>query len=1132
MSVSFCRVFKSLLVFLLISVFATPSQAADITNQADLEAIGAAAAGSYRQTADIELVAYAGGLTNFAGVFNGGNYRITGLDKPLFESLSGNAVVRNVNLDTVAISVVNGDVGAVAGTTTAGSNVTIVNAQTSGGIEVTGTGNSGGLIGKAEGNVQVISSTNTALVAASDGSAGGIVGKSEGTLTVVNSENQNTVASTSGNAGGVAGTTEGVTNISSTENSGAVQSIGLGTSAGGIIGQVKDQTSIVNVSVSGNTSSVNGNSGGVVGKSDTSIEITNAAVTGTSTSVNGDAGGVIAKADVDLVVTDSSGSTTSSVNGNAGGIAATVTGNAVLNEVTSSGASTVNGNAGGLLGQVTGSTAVTGGSVAGNVSTINGDAGGVVAVSTDAVTATEARVQSNVSTINGHAGGVVAVTASTAEVNNSSLTGNVNSINGSAGGIVAAAIGTVTLNTVTVTGDVSSINGETGGAIGGTNGDASLTKVAVNGVVSSINGTSGGLVGYVGDNATIEKSSAVGTASTINNNVGGLVAQVDGNIQVENSYAKVPASTITGSAGGVVGLVGGDLSITNSYATGTTSTILESAGGLAGKVVGNASVTSTWTSGDVSTINGHAGGILGVSGAVTNIANSNTSGDVSSINGNVGGLVGKSGKSVTDQNMTAGVYNLNNEALTQNFENSANINSNTITSISNSSSSGNLSSIGGSVGGLIGSVESTINGTATVVLEIDQTNNVNMNLGVNVEASTETNVNASIAVVISNSFSTSNVSTINGNAGGLVGNVDLDVNLISRSVLDVNSNSNGSLRAITSVVRRVDTSLNLDVRESYSTGTVSTVTGNSGGVVGQSIHDLTETVESSVILVSMGGAEMTVNSVNDNVADHSSRLAISDSFSTSIVDSAVGISDSLYAVIDGSAAVENVIVENVYGVGDDESLLTPIQEIAGLNDYSGLDPSTVANLWSATKVWGNCDAINGGLPFLNAFYNSGPCGSDDVADLVFDFELPVQFFGRASNVDTFLNLLTEGLQNYLVFRDNLDDETLLTKIDLQNKTFLEALIKLPDFLQILDSSEFPATLLIKVPDGKWFKISIASIIEGKSTILSPIEFKKTGIYYFYFVKDGAVDIDENGNIPALPRVRDLIASLMVQVVQE
>lgn len=407
-----------------------------------------------------------------------------------------------------------------------------------------------------------------------------------------------------------------------------------------------------------------------------------------------------------------------------------------------------------------------------------------------------------------------------------------------------------------------------------------------------------------------------------------------------------------------------------------------------------------------------------------------------------------------------------------------------------------------------------------------------MNRGVNVEATTETNVDASIAVVISNSFSTANISTINGNSGGLVGNVNLEVNLVSRSVLDVETNSSGSIRAISSVTRRIDTSLNVDVRESYSTGSVSTVTGNAGGLVGQSIHDLTDTVESSVAIFSLGGADLTSNALLDNVAGHSSRFALEESYSTSNVISAVGDSDSLYAVIDGSAAIEDVIIGDVYGIGDDESLLAPLEAIAGLNDYSGLDPSTVATLWSATKVWGNCDDINEGLPFLNAFYTSAPCGNDDVANLIFDFELPEQFIGRVSEVDTVLGEISEGLSSYLVFRDNLAADTLLSKIDLQNKISIEALIKLPDFLQILNSQNFPTTLLIKVPDGKWFKISIASLLDGKATILSPIEFKKTGIYYFYFVKNGSIELDEAGDNPVLPRVRDLIASLMVQVVQE
>jgi hypothetical protein len=405
-----------------------------------------------------------------------------------------------------------------------------------------------------------------------------------------------------------------------------------------------------------------------------------------------------------------------------------------------------------------------------------------------------------------------------------------------------------------------------------------------------------------------------------------------------------------------------------------------------------------------------------------------------------------------------------------------------------------------------------------------------MNLGVNIEANTETNVNATVGVVISNSFSTSNVSTINGDAGGLIGTVDLDVNLITRSILEVTSNSNGAIRAIASVRRQVDSSLNVDIRESYATGNVTTITGNAGGIIGQSQHNTTETVQSTVTITAFGAPELTFNNITENDATYTSRFALNDSYSTSVATSVAGIADSLYAEIDGTAAEEQVDVENVYGVGDEISLLAPIEEIAGLDDYVGLDPSTVATKWSPLKIWGNCPDTNAGLPFLNIFYTSGPCGNDEVANINIELDSPEQFRGNASEVDALLGQIVDQLSQYLEFKDNLASDTVMSKIDTQNRNSLEVLLRLPDYLQILDSNFFPTTLLIRVPDGKWFRVSIASLLENRATALNPIEFKKTGIYYFYFVADNSYDSNqEDGNL-IVTKISNPISSVMIQVV--
>ncbi len=97
-------------------------------------------------------------------------YRITGLNAPLFETLTG--TVKNLVLDEVAISDHSGNTGAIA--CTANDAARIYNVGILGG-SVGGTGNTGGLVGLLDGTARVVNCYSYATITGGT-NVGGIVG--------------------------------------------------------------------------------------------------------------------------------------------------------------------------------------------------------------------------------------------------------------------------------------------------------------------------------------------------------------------------------------------------------------------------------------------------------------------------------------------------------------------------------------------------------------------------------------------------------------------------------------------------------------------------------------------------------------------------------------------------------------------------------------------------------------------------------------------------------------------------------------------------------------------------------------------------------------------------------------------
>ena len=124
---------------------------------------------------------------DFTGKLVGNNHTISGLDKPLFNELSGDAVVRDLNFKAISINVADGNAGAVAKTATGNTRIynvgilpTTADGQTT--SSISGTDNVGGIVGELDGSARVINCFSYADITGGN-YKGGIVGNNKGTST-------------------------------------------------------------------------------------------------------------------------------------------------------------------------------------------------------------------------------------------------------------------------------------------------------------------------------------------------------------------------------------------------------------------------------------------------------------------------------------------------------------------------------------------------------------------------------------------------------------------------------------------------------------------------------------------------------------------------------------------------------------------------------------------------------------------------------------------------------------------------------------------------------------------------------------------------------------------------------------
>ena len=329
----------------------------------------------------------------------------------------------------------------------------------------------------------------------------------------------------------------------------------------------------------------------------------------------------------------------------------------------------------------------------------------------------------------------------------------------------------------------------TGGLVAYLNSSAEKQSVIENCYSDvKVTGTSfsGGLVGYAYDNSSISNSYATGQVTVSGEYAGGLAGGVRSGSSITNSFA-TGAVTGTGErTGGLVGSAGTNSNITNSYATGIVTGTTK-VGGLAGSASGL--VTNCYAIGDViwseSGTGERFGGLVGTTGQGAEIKDSFSSGTVSA-NMNTGGLVGYVDSSESSITKISNSYATGNVTGASYYTGGLVGYANTSSSVSNSYASGQVTGARDSTGGLVGY--------------------------------------ANTSSSISNSYATGQVTGTDEYTGGLVGQAYGSVN---------NSYATGQVTGTHNTGGLVGWIQQRSISNSYATGVV-TGTTNTGGLVGYS----------------------------------------------------------------------------------------------------------------------------------------------------------------------------------------------------------------------------------------------------------------------------------------------------------
>jgi hypothetical protein len=635
-------------------------------------------------------------MTLFTGVLNGfkegGNYVISGLTRPLFNSIGDDGVVKNLNLVTAETGV-NGD-GALAnalldfaeinnvtvtgkvtgdGDYTGGlvsfvNGGTISNSAVIGNSTISGVDNVGGLIGYVL-NGTILNSSVTGTVSISGGNdVGGLIGLSgNGYVFEASVGDGVTVTGTGEYIGGLAGSSYGY--MDSSHAHAVVIGTGMGEEdhgIGGLVGYLGG--SLYNSSATG-TVTGSYEVGGLVGATGGGASIQDSHATGVVNGID-KVGGLVGNLDQFHPVYDSYA--TGEVNGRdyVGGLVGISYG-----EITDSDARTdfdatdhVSGRnfVGGLVGFKAGGDIIRSSATVGvsGVDNVGGLVGGVARIFNEEADFWDAETTYSENDLVFYNGDLYSLSRATStgeqpDTNNSWILYDQQDLGN--GYFVGESLyvfnGSVWIN-VDATPTISSsfakgnVTGDDnlGGLVGVLRSNGTIFDSYATGNVTGDDNDAddlGGLVGEVGSDATISISHATGNVIG-DDNLGGLVGLLGSRGTISYSYAN---GNITGDddLGGLVGEVRSDATISYSYAKGIV-TGDDEIGGLVGLLGSRGTIVYSYATGKVNTytplgvvtgetneVGGDVGGLVGRS--LGDIINSHASGNVSGFY-DVGGLVG------------------------------------------------------------------------------------------------------------------------------------------------------------------------------------------------------------------------------------------------------------------------------------------------------------------------------------------------------------------------------------------------------------------------------------------------------------------------------------------------------------
>ena len=428
-----------------------------------------------------------------------------------------------------------------------------------------------------------------------------------------------------------------------------------------------------------------------------------------------------------------------------------------------------------------------------------------------------------------------AITIQNLDVENGSFT----SKSDKAGGLIADGKNIVTFNSVNFTGTLTvEAKNIAGGFVAQPKGFLTVTNSSINNAsISSDTDKAGGLAGYTESDVTISETHITGDLTVKGQNIaGGLVAQPKGSLTVTNSsIKKASISSDTDKAGGLVGYTENDVTISETDIKGKlTVQGKNQVGGFVGQLAGNATIQKSHIL-DATIISNEAeaGGIIGITGTSATLSNITT--DSLSVAGKsgAGGLIAKAGGTVT---ITCAKVIGKNAVIFAEQDAGGLIGSySSKLDVSDSAVSAFVESSGGNAGGLIG----TMPGNTATLIEKSYYGGRTVSGAYGTYTFNAGKENAKVYEA--------NISG-GSNAGGLIGSIGDDPNLKVNYCFSTGSvkTQNGSSGGFIGSIGKINPSgNNMSLDHCYSIGKVYSASNDSGATktIGGFIGQISGTTE-------------------------------------------------------------------------------------------------------------------------------------------------------------------------------------------------------------------------------------------------------------------------------------------------